>query len=457
MRDKRQSWSLVLFVLAILLAVYIQTALKPPTLWGLVPILLYAVLVLLGVDVVLATLGSLITAVVMTGTAPKALAGLMAESLGSFIAVVGMIIMLGGGLGQVAKETGVAEYLVRTIIRRIGVKTRTQVQIGVMATSTILVGSLGTLAGANAILAPIVIPIVAAVGFTPPALAAMLHAAGAPGLFIGPFTPPVVTLMGTAKVAYVPYLLAAGIPMAVVTWLTGFFMVRWIQRRTEGVYAYDESDIIKEDRPLAPEARTGTWVFVCTLIIMVIYGITIKAGYSYALLVMLVASFTTGLAVRLGLVQILQAIYAGASRLIWLFFLFWLFNPLVTLVGKTKAYDALLEALKPLLAVVGGYGFAVLATLVGWLGVSGAAVAQVVLMNEVFGPTVQQLALPALAWVAVLLASSQIDWFGPFPNADMIGQMGLARSKDLRMQLYNGWAIMAANCVLFLILFMILV
>ncbi|MBM3471332.1 MAG: gluconate:proton symporter [Armatimonadetes bacterium] len=456
MRKAQDTWSVVLFVIALLLAFYIYTSIQPPTLWGLVPILLYAVLVLLGVDVVLATLSSLVVAIVMTGTGAKALAGLMAESLGAFITVVGMIIMLGGGLGQVTRETGVAEYLVRTIVYRIGVKTRTQAQIGVMLTSTILVAALGTLAGANAILAPIVIPIVAALGFTPPALAAMLHAAGAPGLFIGPFTPPVVTLTGTAKVAYVPYLLAAGIPMAIVTWITGFFMVRWIQRRTEGVYAYDESDIIKTEHALGPEARRGTWAFVLTLLIMVIYGISIKAGYSYAILAMLVTSFTTGLAARLGLVQILQAIYAGASRLIWLFFLFWLFNPLVTLVGKTKAYDALLEALKPLLATVGSFGFAVIAAVIGWLGVSGAAVAQVVLMNEVFGPTVQQLALPALVWVAVLLASSQIDWFGPFPNADMIGQMGLARSKDLRMQMYNGWAIMGANCILFLILFWIL-
>jgi len=455
--ERQRSWSFVLFVLALVLAVFIRTATQPPTLWGLVPIVLYAVLVLLGTDVVLATLGALVAAIVMTGIGPKDLAGLMAESLGAFITVVGLIIMLGGGLGQVTRETGVAEYLVRTIIHRIGVKTRTQVQIGVMITSTILVGALGTLAGANAILAPIVIPIVAAVGFTPPALAAMLHAAGAPGLFIGPFTPPVVTLTGTAKVAYVPYLLAVGLPMAVVTWITGFFMARWIQRRTEGTTAYDESDLVKEEHPLGPEARQGTWVFVLTLVVMVIYGIIIKAGYSYAILAMLITSFTTGLAARRGLVQILQSIYTGASRLIWLFFLFWLFNPLVTLVGRTKAYEALLDAMKPLLGAVGTYGFAVLATLVGWLGVSGAAVAQVVLMNEVFGPTVRQVALPALAWVAVLLASSQIDWFGPFPNADMIGQMGLARSKDLRMQMYNGWAIMAANCVLFLVLYLILV
>jgi hypothetical protein len=39
----------------------------------------------------------------------------------------------------------------------------------------------------------------------------------------------------------------------------------------------------------------------------------------------------------------------------------------------------------------------------------------------------------------------------------MIGQMGLARSKDLRRMMYNGWVIMAANLVLFLILLKILI
>jgi hypothetical protein len=78
-------------------------------------------------------------------------------------------------------------------------------------------------------------------------------------------------------------------------------------------------------------------------------------------------------------------------------------------------------------------------------------------MNQVFGPIVQQLGLSPAAWVAVLLASSQLDWFGPFPNADMIGQMGLARSRDLRRMLYNGWAILVVNLVLFTILLWLLV
>ena len=280
----------------------------------------------------------------------------------------------------------------------------------------------------------------------------MFHAAGAPGLFLGPFTPPVVTLTGTAKISYLSYLLCAGMPMALTTWLTGFFMVRFIQRRTEGIQAYSASDLAKDERPLGPEVRRGTWVFVLTLLVMVIYGIYIKAGYSLALLVMIVASFTTGFSVGFSPVRILRAMYSGASRLIWLFILFWLFNPFLELVSQTKAYEALLDIGKPILSAIGPYPFTLLASLVGWLGVAGAAVGQVVLMNQIFAPMIKQLAIAAPAWVAVLLVSSQLDWFGPFPNSDMIGLMGLARSNNLRMQLYNGWAIMAVNCVMFTVL-----
>ena len=63
-----------------------------------------------------------------------------------------------------------------------------------------------------------------------------------------------------------------------------------------------------------------------------------------------------------------------------------------------------------------------------------------------------QLGIPPVAWAASLLGGSQIDWFGPLPNADMIGQMGLARSSNLRMQLFNGWTVMAGTLILFSIL-----
>ena len=53
--------------------------------------------------------------------------------------------------------------------------------------------------------------------------------------------------------------------------------------------------------------------------------------------------------------------------------------------------------------------------------------------------------------------STQVDWFGPFPSSDMFGQMGLAQSTHLKYMLYNGWAIVVANIILFALLFQILV
>ena len=65
--------------------------------------------------------------------------------------------------------------------------------------------------------------------------------------------------------------------------------------------------------------------------------------------------------------------------------------------------------------------------------------------------------VPPQGTTAVLLASSQVDWFGPFPSSDMFGQMGLAQSTHLKYMLYNGWAIVVANIILFALLFQILV
>jgi hypothetical protein len=39
----------------------------------------------------------------------------------------------------------------------------------------------------------------------------------------------------------------------------------------------------------------------------------------------------------------------------------------------------------------------------------------------------------------------------------MFGQMGLARSTQLKYMLYNGWAVMAVNLLMFVGLFLILV
>ncbi|MER5392325.1 SLC13 family permease [Saccharopolyspora sp. NPDC002686] len=424
------------------------------TLWGLTPIVVYAILVLLDVDVVLATLGALVIAAVQTGTAPLAMGELMGESLGSFIAVVGMIVLLGGGLGRVVTETGAAATMVRAVLHGIGISTRLRFRLGVMASATLLGAALGTLSGASALLVPIVLPIAAALRVTPPSMAAMFHAGTAAGLVTGPFTPPVVTIMGAAQISYGEYLLNAGIPMAAVVWLTGLGMSHRIQRWTAGE-SYPEE--VAEDLAHEPAAaKRATIGFLGSMAVLVALGIVFQAGYTYVLIVMPVSAAITALFGRMQPGAALQAMYRGAQPLLWLFLLFWMLNPMLELLEKSGAYDAMQRLMAPTLDDVGPWLFCIIVLLVGWLGISGAAVAQVVLLQKLFGPALASAGVPPGAWAAVLLGSSQIDWFGPFPGPDMIGQMGLARSRNLRMMMYNGWAIMVANLALFAVLFFVL-
>lgn len=43
-------------------------------------------------------------------------------------------------------------------------------------------------------------------------------------------------------------------------------------------------------------------------------------------------------------------------------------------------------------------------------------------------------------WALVILVSCQITFFVT-PTVDMVGQMGLARSKDIKAMLKNGWVL----------------
>ncbi len=432
---------------------------------GLTPVVVFAVLALLGVDIVVSTITAILLGAIMTGTTPVAMGKLLAESLGSFIAVVGMIIMLGAGVGEITSRTGAAEQLVRAIVRRIGLSNQIRVRLSIMMASTLICGSLGTLAGGNAIIAAVVIPIAAAVRLSPPAVAALFQTAGSVGLILGPFTPNVVTVLGLTGLSYLDYLAVAGVPMAVVTLASGWFMSGRIQKMTEATHQYEEASAesapaLRPDLslPLSRQAVRSAWAFCLTILTLAIVGSIVKAGFAFAIVVMICLAACTGLAGGMKARDILKAMYAGSGKLIWIFFLFWLFNPILVLVDKLNAYHALLELAGPYLTGIGGASLCVIILWFNVIGhIPGAAVAQMTFTAKIFGPMLAAAGVGPAATSALILGSAQIDWFGPFPTSDMFGQMGLARSTQLKYMLYNGWGVVVANLILFSGLFFLLV
>ena len=409
-----------------------------PALVGFLPLAIYLYLAFKGKDLLVTVVICVLVGAILTGQTPVSLSAEIAKGLQSFLGLIGFIIMMGAGLGEVLTETKVARNLVDVLIKKVGIKSQNQAIIVTMLISTLLVSLLGTLAGANAMITPILIPIVASFGITPNALAVILHGAGACGLFLGPFVPPVITLMGLTNLSYGEYLMSVGLPVAILVLLSTYYTGRKVQKQYEGVETYSQEDLdINEDFTATPETSRATLVFTLVMIGMLVYGIFAKAGAAYAVLVMLVVAFSTGLAAGKSLMEIIQSLIKGSTRMFWLFFMFVLYDPFLNFVTMTGAFEKLGELLKPLIEVSGDIGFIIISTLVGVFGVSGAAVAQSVVLNDLFKNIVVDINLPMTIWATVLLIGSQITSFA-YPTGDMIGQMGLARSKDLKSMIRNG-------------------
>ena len=420
-----------------------------PPLFGLFPLVLYVVLAFKkNMHPVVNVAICVVVGAIMVQQPILGMGAIIAKAMGSFLALVGLIIMLGSGLGVVLRHTGVAENIVYFFMKKIGVDTENKAILATMITSIVLVALLGTLAGANAIIAPIVIPLVTAIGITPSVIAVIFQGAGQTGLFIGPFSPPMVTLMGITGLTYTQILFTAGLPLSIVMWVVTYFVAKRVQKSTFGVYSYSKSEIeIKDDYKPSPETQRGTVAFLACMALLVAYGIMNKGGASYAIMVMLITSLVTGLVGGLSLGKIFDSIMEGCGRLIWLFFIFLLFDPFLGFVDQSGAFAALGELLQPYMETSGKLGFNVFSSLVGIFGINGAAVAQALMIDKLFRGLAESMNISMYMWGLIVMVGHQLTSFA-YPGADMIGEMGLAQSSDIKSMLKVGYAIIAASMVL---------
>jgi Na+/H+ antiporter NhaC len=428
--------------------------------FGFLPLLIYIVLSFMGLDVTVVLLVCVVIGALLTGTGLIAFGQAIAAGLGAFLGLIGFIILLGSGVGEILNETKVAHYIVWLVMRKLGVNSMKRAMAAVMASSFLIVGLLGSMAGGNAILAPIFIPIVAALGMTPSTLAVLLHGAGATGLFLGPFTPPVVTTMALAKVSYAQYLLFTGIPVSLLVWIVTYCIALRIQKNTFGKYAYTADDLPPQENvaTLSPNStpafvnsktKRALSLFAVAMVGLVAYGIVAKAGAAYVIAVMLIISFLTGWAAGLSTGQTVKALVRGGTRMYWIFFMFVLYEPFLTFVTKSGAFAWLTKSVSPFLQSAGKGLFLFASTLLGLFGIPGAAVAHEKIINDLFGAMAAGVGTPARIWAISLLIGSQLPFF-MFPTGDIMGQMGLARSKDLASMMKQGFLVTGA-AVLYLI------
>lgn len=428
-----------------------------PTLWGLLPIVLYAVLCLLGMDIVVGTVVAVLSGVLIAGLSPIETGTLLGKSLADSVTAIGLIIVLGAGVGEVLRVTGVASTIVSGVMRVAGNRSKVAVVLGVMIACLILVASLGTLAGALAVAAPIVLPITARLGYTRAATASMIFIGGCAGLTVAPFAGSNVAIMTAADVDYLTYLGYGAGPLALLSLALGPFVVAYIQRRTAGTDdEYDLAELVSDDSATTARApRAATATFLVVLLGSVVYATVTEAGTNFPLLALPVLGIVTGLAGRLSAKDIAEHMYRGGAKLISILLLFWLLAALFALIDQLAPFKVILDQLGPELATVSGFGVAIAIALLGWVGVPGATAAQVVLLDKVFGTLAASAGVGPGAWVVVLLFASKADTYGPFPNANMVGAMGLARSSDLKSMLITGWMMLVPACAMYAVILLV--
>jgi predicted histidine transporter YuiF (NhaC family) len=428
-----------------------------PTLWGLLPIVLYAVLCLLGMDIVVGTVVAVLSGVLIAGLSPIETGTLLGKSLADSVTAIGLIIVLGAGVGEVLRVTGVASTIVSGVMRVAGNRSNVAVVLGVMIACLILVASLGTLAGALAVAAPIVLPITARLGYTRAATASMIFIGGCAGLTVAPFAGSNVAIMTAADVDYLTYLGYGAGPLALLSLVLGPFVVAYIQRRTAGTSdEYDLAELVSDDSATTARApRAATATFLVVLLGSVVYATVTEAGTNFPLLALPVLGIVTGLAGRLSAKDIAEHMYRGGAKLISILLLFWLLAALFALIDQLAPFKVILDQLGPELATVSGFGVAIAIALLGWVGVPGATAAQVVLLDKVFGTLAASAGVGPGAWVVVLLFASKADTYGPFPNANMVGAMGLARSSDLKSMLITGWMMLVPACAMYAVILLV--
>lgn len=424
--------------------------------FGILPLIAFIVLALLGKSQIVILILSTVLAMILSGTGIAEYSQMLAGTMGSSLTLIGLVVLMSSALGKVLEKTGITQTMVTGIIRCIGIKTENQAIIVTMFCSTLVCGLLGTLGGGNSIIAPILLPVVASVGLSKSTVGAIFQNAGETGLIWGPLSPAVVALLSLTGLSYGRMMLTAALPYGIVWLVISYFAIKGVQKRTRDINPYVD---VSFDDTFVPTAKHKclTALFVVCFIGFIVYAVVAKQGIPYLAFVMLALTIIIGLFSRENPDDIFKIALQGMAGALPLFLMFLLFGPVFDMMTNMGAFDALAIFFGSLVKLVGGgvgtvtKAFTtILASFIGGFGIEGAAVVQMQLTHKLFEGTLDNIQMPMELWALALIAASRITSV-IYPAGNMIGQMGIARSQDVKSMLKVGWTVAAAMVVFIVI------
>ena len=130
----------------------------------------------------------------------------------------------------------------------------------------------------------------------------------------------------------------------------------------------------------------------------------------------------------------------GMGKMTEMYLLFILLEPFINLIVVSGGFEALSKFLLNIFPNPNSLTVMMMGSLVGGFGVDGAVVAQLKITNDLFIDLVNRIGLPMEMWAIALIAASRITT-NVYPTANMVGQMGIARSKNIKAMLISGWCV----------------
>ncbi len=426
---------------------------KAPSLLALIPLLIYIVLVMINKPSMNSLLISVVVGCLLCGLNLAGVGKLFTTALSSSLVAIGFLTMMGAGLGEVLNRCGVAKTIVYYIVKKIGINSEKKGILVTMVASLVIVTFLGTMNGGNAVIAPIIIPLVAAVGLTPSAVAVLFKVCGDVGLVWGPLSSATVMLLSVTGLSYGAMMLWAGIPFGLAYMAGALIGVLIIQKRYRGKETYDISaDVTNhlDTIEIKPEEKRATIAFIVSFLALIIYSFIAKLGTNGAYVVIILCTFITGFVYKMKLTDIINAFIKGCSTMTFTIFLFILFNMMLDLIKLGGGWTALSDLMSATVAKTGKVGVTLISALIGCFGIEAAAPSEIQLLYDMFWPVAMEVGLPIQIFIISLLAGTRLT-ASFYPSANLVASMAIAKTPNTKNVLIGTWCAVGAALIFIVI------